>query len=159
MELGGDPAYVSPNARLNEFQNTKVLEGLLLSSSVDVAMFDVALVEAVAVAEAKCFANWTFLAELAPELAEGSAARAAIESAVNAVMEQEEKHAGWATRTRNTSCARWPSASTPDRSRDPPEAGRRRFPRSPRRASRAALLIAACPVANSSKKCSATVHP
>ena len=101
MGLGGDPAYVSPNARLNEFQNTKVLEGLLLSSSVDVDMFDVALVESVAVAEAKCFANWTFLAELAPALPAGSVARAAIESAVNAVMEQEEKHAGWATRTRN----------------------------------------------------------
>ena len=100
MALGGDPSYVSPNARLNEFSNQKVLESLLLSSSVDVAMFDVALVEAVAVAEAKCFANWTFLAELAAELPD-SASRTAIEEAVALVMEQEREHYGWATETRN----------------------------------------------------------
>ena len=100
MALGGDPAYVSPNARLNEFANTKVLEGLLLSSSVDVAMFDVALVEAVAVAETKCHANWEFLAELAAELPD-SPTRTAIEAAVGEVFEQEEKHLGWASETRN----------------------------------------------------------
>jgi rubrerythrin len=101
MALGGDPAYVSPSARLNEFANTKLLEGLLLSNSVDVVMFDVALVEAVGAAEAKCEANWMFLAELAAELPASSAARTAIEAAVGAVLQQEEKHRGWATRTRN----------------------------------------------------------
>ena len=100
MNLGGDPAYVSPSARLNEFQNGKVLEGLLLSSSVDVPTFDVALVDAVAVAEAKCHANWMFLNELAAELP-ASSTRTAIEDAVSQVMEQEEKHYGWATETRN----------------------------------------------------------
>lgn len=98
--LGGDPAYVSPAARLNEFQNTKVLEGLLLSSSVDVPTFDLALVDAVAVAEAKCHGNWMFLAGLVEELPE-SPTREAIAGAVDQVMEQEEKHYGWATTTRN----------------------------------------------------------
>ena len=100
VALGGDPAYVSPAARLNEFQNTKLLEGLLLSSSVDVPTFDLALVDAVAVAEAKCHANWMFLAELAEELPD-STPRTAIEGAVAQVMEQEEKHYGWASLTRN----------------------------------------------------------
>ena len=100
VALGGDPAYVSPAARLNEFQNAKVLEGLLLSSSVDVPTFDLALVDSVAVAEAKCHGNWMFLAELAAELPQ-SAARTAIETAVGQVMEQEEKHYGWASETRN----------------------------------------------------------
>ena len=100
VALGGDPSYVSPAARLNEFQNSKVLEGLLLSSSVDVPTFDLALVDAVAVAEAKCHGNWMFLAGLVEELPE-SPVREAIAAAVGQVMEQEEKHYGWASTTRN----------------------------------------------------------
>ena len=97
--LGGDPNYISPAARLNEFQNCKVVEGLLLSGSVDVPTFDLALVDAVGAAEAKCFANWTFLAELARTLPDSSA-RDAIDDAVSGVMVQEQEHFGWATRTR-----------------------------------------------------------
>ena len=100
VALGGDPAYVGPAARLNEFQNTKVLEGLLLSSSVDVPTFDLALVDAVAAAEAKCHGNWMFLAGLAEELPE-SPVRDAIAAAVDQVVEQEEKHYGWASTTRD----------------------------------------------------------
>lgn len=99
VALGGDPDYVGPAARLNEFQNGKVLEGLLLSSSVDIPTFEIALVDAVAVAEATCHANWSFLADLAVELDE-SPVRSAMEHAVAQVMEQEEKHLGWAATTR-----------------------------------------------------------
>src|SRR5262245_2435020 len=35
MELGGDPMYVSPQARMTEFQATKLMEHILIAGSVD----------------------------------------------------------------------------------------------------------------------------
>jgi len=95
LQLGGDPMYVSPAARLTEALDSKLLETLLVSGSFDAATLEVACIEAVLQGERKCHANWEFLRQLADSLPGGSAA-SALRSAVDAVESQEDEHVRWA---------------------------------------------------------------
>lgn len=97
---GGDPQYVSPAARATE----KAGAGLvgctyLLGGSIDVAAQELAMLEAVMLAEAKDHANWEVLSMLAGQMAAGDV-RDAFTNATAQVLVQEETHFGWARDTR-----------------------------------------------------------
>src|SRR4051794_37952243 len=64
-DMGGDPHYVSPAARMVEQQGAKLLEApVLLAGSVDLLTLETSFLEAVAIAEHKCHDNWVLLARL-----------------------------------------------------------------------------------------------
>lgn len=95
-ELGGDPMYVSPQARMTEFQDMKLMEPALLAGSVDNLTMELAVMEAVLLAERKDQANWKLLRALADQLPYSASAQAAIRSAVEQVDPQEDEHVRWA---------------------------------------------------------------
>jgi rubrerythrin len=98
-DLGGDPHYVSPAARMTEQLGQKLLEGpVSLAGSVDLITLETAFLEAVGCAEHKCHDNWTLLAQLGEALPDETA-RAAVRTAVAAVVPQEENHVSWAIET------------------------------------------------------------
>jgi rubrerythrin len=94
-ELGGDPMYVSPQARMTEFQDTKLMEPALLSGSVDNLTMELAVLEAVLLAERKDQANWKLLRLLADQLPDSVPAQA-IRRAIEQVEAQEDEHVRWA---------------------------------------------------------------
>jgi rubrerythrin len=94
-ELGGDPMYVSPQARMTEFQDTKLMEAILLAGSVDNLTMELAILESVLLAERKCHANWELLGALADQLPDSASAQA-IRRAVEEVEAQEDEHVRWA---------------------------------------------------------------
>jgi rubrerythrin len=97
-DLGGDPHYVSPAARMIEQQGAKLLEGpVMLAGSVDLVTLETAFLEAVVIAEHKCHDNWQLLARLADSLPE--AAQAKVRDAVARVEPEEDEHIRWATDT------------------------------------------------------------
>lgn len=93
--LGGDPQYVSPNARLTEFRDSKLLEPLLISGSVDELTLELAGLESVIAAENQCHANWELLGALASQIRDASV-KGALEDAVKQVLPQEDEHLSWA---------------------------------------------------------------
>ncbi len=96
--LGGDPQYVSPNARMCEFRDSKLLEPLLFSGSVDELTLELTNLEAVIAAETQCHANWELLSALADRVSDPTA-KGAIQDAVKQVMPQEDEHLRWAKTT------------------------------------------------------------
>lgn len=97
---GGDPAYVSPAARATEKANAGLLEStFMLSGSVDPVTAELAMLEAVMLAEAKDHGNWELLSLLADAMADGPV-KEATEAAVEEVLADEENHYGWAELTR-----------------------------------------------------------
>jgi rubrerythrin len=98
MQLGGDPMYVSPQARMTVFMNSKLMESILLDGSVDTLTRELALLESVMLAERKCHANWELLGKLAEQLGDLAAARA-MREAVERVEDQEDEHVAWAEQT------------------------------------------------------------
>jgi len=98
-DLGGDPHYVSPAARITEQLGAKLLEGpVLLAGSVDLVTLETAFLEAVLVAEHKCRDNWILLARLG-EMLPDQTARSTVAAAVARVRPQEDEHAHWAADT------------------------------------------------------------
>jgi rubrerythrin len=96
--LGGDPMYVSPQARMTEFFDSKLMEPILFAGSVDTLTMELTTLEAVFLAEQKCHANWELLKTLASQMAD-SPDRQAIEQAVAQVEDQEDEHVRWAQQT------------------------------------------------------------
>lgn len=96
--LGGDPMYVSPQARMTEFCDSKLMEAVLLAGSVDTLTMELTTLEAVFLAEQKCHANWELLKSIAGQMTD-SPARQAIEQAVSEVEDQEDEHVKWAQQT------------------------------------------------------------
>lgn len=98
--LGGDPQYVSAAARATEKANAALLQTtFMITGSADPATRELAMIEAVAIAETKCHANWALLDKLAAALPDGPV-RSAIEAAVAEVQPQEDEHLTWATTAR-----------------------------------------------------------
>lgn len=94
-EIGGDPMYVSPQARMTEFVNTKLMEPILLEGSVDSLTRELTMLESVLLAERKCHANWELLGVLARQLPDSDPAQAMLQ-AVEQVEDQEDEHVRWA---------------------------------------------------------------
>jgi rubrerythrin len=98
-ELGGDPGYVSPAARLTHAMDAKMLEGVtLMAGSADILPLEMAMVEAVMLAETKCAADWKLLRTIGDAMKEGEG-RTATLAAVAEAEAQEDEHVGWAVST------------------------------------------------------------
>lgn len=97
-ELGGNPAYVSPSARLAEFQGTKLGEVCLIDGSIDPLTQELACLEGILLAELRCHANWHLLKELTDKLPE-SPPRSRLRRAVEEVEDEEDRHVHWAKET------------------------------------------------------------
>lgn len=69
--LHGDPRYVSPMARLCEFRNSKMMETVLLGSSVEPATLEIADLEMVMLTARQCRANRKLLKALSARLHDG----------------------------------------------------------------------------------------
>src|SRR3954447_12189847 len=91
-ELGGEPQYVSPSARLVHAMNTHLIQGVVLAAgSADELPREMAMLEAVILAETKDHADWSFLGALCDELPEGPT-RSALSRAVEEVESEEDEH-------------------------------------------------------------------
>jgi hypothetical protein len=97
-QLGGDPLYVSPQARMTEFMNAKLMEPVLLEGSVDILTVELTMLEAVLLAERKCHANWELLKAIGNQLPD-STEKQSIQEAVEQVEDQEDEHVKWAETT------------------------------------------------------------
>jgi len=98
-DLGGDPHYVSPAARITEQLGAKLLEGpVLLAGSVDLVTLETTFLEAVVIAEHKCRDNWQLLTRLGQILPDQTA-RDTVAAAVARVQPEEDEHIQWATDT------------------------------------------------------------
>lgn len=95
---GGDPMYVSPSARLVCFRATKLLEAGMVSGSFDENTLQLADLEAVMLAEQRCYDNWQLVAQIA-EASPAGAIREALQAAVAKVTQEEEKHLSWSRET------------------------------------------------------------
>jgi ferritin-like metal-binding protein YciE len=98
--LGGNPSYVSPMARAVEASDGKALESTFLADGgLDPMTREMAMLDAVFMAEAVDRANWEALALIAPTVGDG-AVRQALDAAVAEVLPQEDDHHSWAHDTR-----------------------------------------------------------
>lgn len=98
--LGGDPGYVSPISRVTEKLDLGVLEGsFMLSGSIDLMDQEMAMLDAVVLAETIDSANWETLAALGEVLPDGPA-KEAMTRAVEQVLPQEEEHLDWPRQVR-----------------------------------------------------------
>ena len=99
-DLGGDPQYVSPMARAVEGTDTHTLQAtFLLSGSIDAATQEMAMLDAVFLAESMDHANWELLAKLGDEMPDGTAKQAMVD-AVAQVGPDEDEHLDWARTTK-----------------------------------------------------------
>jgi ferritin-like metal-binding protein YciE len=97
---GGNPAYVGPAARATEKAASAMLEStVMLDGSLDRDSAELAMLEAVMLAEAKDRANWELLTQLAAQMSEGDL-RHRLESTTEEVLAQEIEHHSWARDTR-----------------------------------------------------------
>lgn len=93
--LGGDPGYVSPAARLVEAMGAKIAEAaVMFPDGAHQEARELALLEAVVLAETKCHADWSFIQQLTDALPD-SDAKNAFAWAVGEVGDQEDEHVGW----------------------------------------------------------------
>lgn len=93
---GGDPMYVSPSARATEKAGAGLVETtFLLDGSVDEVTAELAMLEAVLLAETKDHGNWELLGLLAAAMNDGPVKEATM-AAVEVVLAQELEHHGWA---------------------------------------------------------------
>ena len=98
---GGNPSYVSPLARATETADTKVLEATFLGSgALDPMTAEMAMLDAVFLAETIDHANWEGLGQLVEALPDGSVLREELRAAVAEVQAEEDEHLGWARDTR-----------------------------------------------------------
>src|SRR5690606_38607504 len=94
--LGGNPQYVSPTARAVQGMDTAIVESTFRADGVlDVMVREMAMLDAVLLAETIDHANWANLAALCEQLDDGPALQALL-SAVEEVGPQEDEHLRWA---------------------------------------------------------------
>jgi rubrerythrin len=97
---GGNPNYVSAMARSREGADSKLLEStFMLNGALDLITAEMAMLDAVFLAECIDHDNWQALSRLVDSLPEG-ATRDSLRGAVEEVETQEDEHLGWARQTR-----------------------------------------------------------
>jgi rubrerythrin len=99
IEGGGEPTYISPTAETVQAQDTALLKATTSLQGVDLLTLEVAMLDAVFVAEAVDHANWEALAKLSADM-QGEGFAAALKRAVQEVEPQEDEHLTWAKETR-----------------------------------------------------------
>jgi rubrerythrin len=99
-QAGGDPGYISPSARAIEATNARVLEStFMLSGTADLMTSEMAMLDAVFLAETLDHAHWHLLSRIVDGLPEGDL-RESFRAAVDEVEEQEDEHVDWARSTK-----------------------------------------------------------
>jgi rubrerythrin len=99
-EGGGSPMYVGPTARAVLGTDTKLVEAAFaLGGSLDPVTAEMALLDAVFLAESMDHANWKLLGQLTEQLRD-TRWYDSFRAAVTEVEEQEDRHLGWATDTK-----------------------------------------------------------
>jgi rubrerythrin len=101
-QLGGDPNYVSPAARLAQYKASKLLGASLQVDGLSEAEIEANDLENLLLAETKDHADWHLLGQLAQQ-ASGSL-KEALQAAVEEVEEQEDEHLEWARETLTQLC-------------------------------------------------------
>jgi len=96
-ELGGDPDYVSPTARVVQYKASKLLDSALVVDGLSQEEIECGDLENVLLAETKDHADWHVLSQLA-EQASGDMQKA-LQAAVDEVESQEDEHVEWARET------------------------------------------------------------
>jgi rubrerythrin len=97
--LGGDPNYVSPTARAVHGMDSNLVEStFMLNGALDVMTREMAMLDAVFLAESMDHANWQLLSQLVDRM-EGDT-RDTFASAVEEVEGQEDEHLEWARTTK-----------------------------------------------------------
>jgi rubrerythrin len=97
---GGNPSYVSQQARLVKGMDTKLVEStFLVTGAVDLMAAEMAMLDAVFLAETMCHTNWQLLSTLC-EAADAGPTRDAMQKAVDEVEAQEDEHLAWAQKTK-----------------------------------------------------------
>jgi rubrerythrin len=96
--LDGDPAYVSPTARLAQAKAAALLQTALVAGGLSQPELEAADLESVLLAETKDHADWHLLQQLAAQ-ADDPAVRAALAETVPNVEEEEDEHLSWARDT------------------------------------------------------------
>jgi hypothetical protein len=95
-ELGGNPCYVSASARSVEAMDSHLLESTFLTAgTLDLMTQEMAMLDAVLLAETVDHGNWSTLGQLVEALPEGPA-RTALARAVDEVEDEEDEHLEWA---------------------------------------------------------------
>lgn len=123
-DTGGNPMYVSPAARATEGAGARLVETTwVLDGSLDTVTAELAMLEAVLLAEMKSYDNWTLLGELADSMAAGSW-RDSLHAAVDRVLNQDDDPLEWARETRRrmlyvAATGSEPPAATPARRDEP----------------------------------------
>lgn len=97
---GGSASYVSPMARCVEAQDKALVHATLSANPPDLMTQEMAMLDAVFVAEAVDHANWQALSKLAEQLKDHGVGPA-LQRAVREVEPQEDKHLFWASETRS----------------------------------------------------------
>jgi|SRR3954447_25331674 rubrerythrin len=99
-QMGGNPNYVSPAARAIEGMDSKLVESTYaLSGSLDLMTAEMAMLDAVFLAESADHANWKMMRSLCDQLRAGDL-QDAFRAAADEVEAQEDEHLGWASETK-----------------------------------------------------------
>jgi hypothetical protein len=97
---GGNPSYVSPAARATQGMDTKLVESTFaLGGSIDVMTQEMAILDAVFLAESMAKANWETLAVLAGQLPDGDL-KTSFQEAADQIGPVKDEGFTWAKETK-----------------------------------------------------------
>lgn len=87
QELGGDPSYVSPTARVAQYKASKLLESAVVIDGLSEAEIELGDVENVLLAETKDHADWSLLSKMAEQASQSGLSKVGqkVSSAAGAV--------------------------------------------------------------------------
>jgi rubrerythrin len=98
--VGGNPNYVSAQARAVEAMDSKLVDATYLGSgALDPMTAEMAMLDAVFLAETMCHTNWELLSKLSESIADDTT-RSTFREAIDEVEEQEDQHLEWAKSTK-----------------------------------------------------------
>lgn len=110
---GGNPSYVSPAARATQGMDTKLLESTFaLAGSLDLMTQEMAMLDAVLLAESMAKANWETLAVLAGQLPDGDL-KASFQAAADQIGPVKDEGFTWAKETKMKLVVLQAESSTP----------------------------------------------
>lgn len=98
-ELGGNPEYVSPSARGVEMQDKNLVQATISLQTDDLMAKEMAMLDAVFVAESVDHANWQAVSKIARQF-QGKKLGEILGRAAGEVEPEEDKHLSWASSTR-----------------------------------------------------------
>jgi rubrerythrin len=96
-QLGGDPNFISPSARVVQYKAAKLLESSLAVDGLSQEEIEMSDLENVLLAETKDHADWHVLQQMAQQAS--GPLQEALQAAVQEVESQEDEHFTWARET------------------------------------------------------------